>query len=160
MDHDAYRDEIGALYAAEVLGEGLASRWLELSSSPDQKYKLALFLQLESEAKVRLRPLLARHGLDVVEDPRQRSAGVAVAERFAGMPWKEAMATLADLAGPYLERFQALLAIALPDDAPLVRFMVAHEGSVIRIAQREAAGDACMDLELLPMLSFPLVRRS
>lgn len=88
MDHDAYQAEIGALYAAEVLGEGLASRWLELSTSPDQKYKLALFLQLESEAKVRLRPLLARHGLDVVEDQRQRSDGVAVAERFAAMPWK------------------------------------------------------------------------
>lgn len=29
--------------------------------------------------------------------------------------------------------------VALPEDAPLVRFMVVHEGSVIRIAQREAA---------------------
>jgi len=160
MDQDAYRAGIGELYAAEVLGEGLASRWLELSSNPDQKYKLALFLQLESEAKVRLRPLLARYGLDVVEDQGQRSAGAAVAEKFAAMPWKEAMATLADLARPYLERFQALLAIAIPEDAPLVRFMVAHEGLVIRIAQREAAGDGCMDLELLPMLSYPLVRRS
>jgi hypothetical protein len=160
MDHDVYLAGIGELYAAEVLGEGLASRWLELSSNPDQKYKLALFLQLESEAKVRLRPLLARHGLDLVEDQRQRSAGVAVAEKFAAMPWKEAMATFADLARPYLERFQTLLAVALPEDAPLVRFMVAHEGSVIRIAQREAAGDGSMDLELLPMLSYPLVRRS
>jgi hypothetical protein len=59
VDHDAYRTGIGELYAAEVLGEGLASRWLELSSNPDQKYKLSLFLQLESAAKARLRPLLA-----------------------------------------------------------------------------------------------------
>jgi hypothetical protein len=80
MDQDAYRARIGELYAAEILGEGLASRWLELSSNRDQRYKLALFLQLESEAKVRLRPLLARHGLDVVEDQAQRSAGAAVAE--------------------------------------------------------------------------------
>jgi hypothetical protein len=35
----------------------------------------------------------------------------------------------------------------------MVRFMVAHEGSVIRVAQREAAGDGSMDLELHPMLS-------
>jgi hypothetical protein len=68
MDHDAYLAGIAELYAAEVLGEGLASRWLELSSHPDQKYRLALFLQLESEAKVRLRPLLARYGLDLAED--------------------------------------------------------------------------------------------
>jgi hypothetical protein len=160
MDQDAYRARIGELYAAEILGEGLASRWLELSSNRDQRYKLALFLQLESEAKVRLRPLLARHGLDVVEDQAQRSAGAAVAEKFAAMPWKDAMGTFADLARPYLERFQDLLTVALPEDAPLVRFMVAHEGSVIRIAQREAAGDECMDSELIPMLSYPLVRRS
>ena len=158
MDQDWYRAEIRELYKAEILGEGLASRWLELSSNPDQKYKLALFLQLESEAKVRLRPLIARYGLELVEDQAQRSAGAAVAEKFAAMAWKEAMATFADLARPFLERFQTLLSVALPEDAPLVRFMVAHEGSVIRIARREAAGDECMDLELLPMLSYPLVR--
>ena len=159
MDDDAYRLRIAELYAAEVLGEGLASRWLELSSDPAQKYKLALFLQLESEAKVRLRPLLARHGLDLVEQQRQRSDGAAVAEQFASMPWRDAMATFADLARPYLERFQALLADASADDAPLVSFMVAHEAAVIRIAQREAAGESAMDRELLTMLAYPLVRR-
>jgi hypothetical protein len=158
MDRDAYLAGLAELYAAEVLGEGLASRWLELSSDPDQKYKLGLFLQLESEAKVRLRPLLARHGLDLVQDPRQWSAGVAVAQQFAAMPWQEAMATFAELACPFLERFQALLAIAAPDDAPMVRFMVEHEAAVIRIAKREAAGDSCMDTELRAMLSYPWVR--
>ena len=160
MDHDAYRAAVAELYAAEVLGEGLASRWLELSSDPNQKYKLALFLQLESEAKVRLRPLMARHGLDLVEDQRQRSAGAAVAEKFASMDWKDAMATLADLAGPYLERFETLLAAAAPEDAPMVSFMVTHEAAVIRIAKREAIGDGSMDQELLTMLSYPLVRAS
>ena len=160
MNHEAYQSGIAELYAAEVLGEALASRWLELSSSPEQKFKLALFLQLESEAKVRLRPLLARHGLDLVEDQGQRSAGIAVAEKFAAVPWKDAMATFADLARPYLERFQALLTVATPEDLPLVSFMVAHEAAIIRIAKREAAGEGSMDSELLPMLAYPLVRRS
>lgn len=158
MDHDAYLTAIAELYAAEILGEGLASRWLELAADADQKYKLSLFLQLESEAKVRLRPLLARYGIDLAESQSQRSAGAAAAERFASMPWKEAMAILADLAGPYLERFQALLAVASPEDLPLVNFMVAHEGAVIRIALREAAGEESMDRELLSMLSYPLAR--
>jgi hypothetical protein len=158
MDLRTYRAGVGELYAAEVLGEGLASRWLELSTGVVQKYKLALFLQLESEAKVRLRPLLARHGLDLVEDPRLRSAGAAVAEQFAAMPWQDAMAELAVLADPYLERFQTLLAAAPAEDVPLVSFMVDHEAAVIRIAQREAAGEGVMDRVLLTMLSYPLVR--
>jgi hypothetical protein len=160
MHHDAYLTGVAELYAAEVLGEGLASRWLELAATPDQKYKLSLFLQLESEAKVRLRPLLSRRGLNLVEDERQRAAGAAAAEKFASMPWKAAMAELAVLAAPYRDRFQKLLDAAPADDVPLVSFMVDHEASVIRMAQREAAGDGSVEHELLPMLLCPMARPS
>lgn len=156
MDKNTYLAGVAELYAAEVLGEGLASRWLELATDPDQKYKLGLFLQLESESKIKLRPLLARHGLSLVEDARLRSDGAAAAERFAALTWREAMATLADLALPFLHRFQALLEHAPPADLPLVKFMVDHEQSVIRIAQREAKGQAVMEPELLAMLAYPL----
>ncbi len=159
MDHDAYLAGVTELYAAEVLGEGLASRWLELTSVPDHRYKLGLFLQLESEAKVRIRPLLARHGLNLVEDQGHRSAGTVEAEKFASMPWKAAMAELAVLAVPYRDRFQALLAAAPPEDAPLVSFMAHHEASVIRFAEREADGEPSAEYELLPLLLCPLARQ-
>src|ERR1700722_7691092 len=120
MEKDAYRAGLAELYAAEVLGEGLASRWLGLATDPDQRYKLGLFLQLESEAKVRLRPLLARHGLRLVEE---EGLGAAAAERFAPIPWAGAMRILAELALPYLRRFQALAEVAAPEDMPLVVFM-------------------------------------
>jgi hypothetical protein len=79
MDRQEYLTGIGELYAAEVLGEGLANRWIQLTTDPIQKYKLGLFLQLESEAKVRLRPLLARHGISLVEEEQHRAAGAAAA---------------------------------------------------------------------------------
>jgi hypothetical protein len=159
MDKSEYMAGVGELYAAEVLGEGLANRWLELATDPTQKYKLGLFLQLESEAKVRLRPLLARHGISLVEDERQRSAGAAAAEQFAGQPWKEAMATLAKLALPYVHRFQSMLDAAPEEDVPLVRFMVDHEQSVARIAERESLGESAMESELIVMLSHPIARK-
>ena len=76
--------------------------------------KIALFLQLESEAKVRLRPLLARYNLSLVEDETQRAAGATVAERFASLPWKEAMATLAELALPNVHRGELIVMLAHP----------------------------------------------
>ena len=158
MDRDTYLAGVAELYTAEILGEALASRWLELSSASDQRYKLGLFLQLESEAKVRIRPLLARHGLSLVEDQRARSEGAAEGEIFASMPWKAAMAELAVLAIPYRDRFQTLLATAPPEDAPLVSFMAHHEAAVIRFAEREAAGMASTENELLPLLLCPLER--
>jgi hypothetical protein len=158
MDRTTYLAGVAELYAAEVLGEGLASRWLELAADAEQKHKLGLFLQLESEAKVRLRPLLARHGLSLVEDERQRAAGAAVADRFASLPWREAMATLAELALPYVRQFQTLLDAAPSEDVPLILFMVNHEQSVVRMAEREAVGEGCMDRELMVMLSHPFAR--
>ena len=68
------------------------------------------------------------------------------------------MATLSELAVPYVQRFQALLNAALPEDVPLVLFMVDHEQSVVRMAAQEAAGEGRMDRELLVMLSHPLAR--
>jgi len=74
------------------------------------------------------------------------------------MPWKAAMAELAVLAGPYRDRFQKLLDAAPAEDVPLVSFMVTHEASVIRMAQREAVGDGSMEHDLLPMLLCPMAR--
>jgi hypothetical protein len=156
MDKREYLAGIGGLYAAEVLGEGLANRWLELATDPIQRYKLGLFLQLESEAKVRLRPLLARNGISLVEEERHRSAGATAAEQFAAQSWREAMATLAQLALPYAHRFQSLLEVAPPEDVPLVRFMVDHELSVSRIAEREAQGESAISSELIVKLAHPI----
>ena len=158
MNRDAYLSGIAALYLGEVMGEGLASRWLELAHDPDQKFKLALFLQLESEAKVRLRPLLARYGLSLVEDECERASGAAAAERFAALPWKQAMAQLSNLAVPYVHRYQALLEDAPPEDLPLVLFMVNHEQAIVRIARQEADGESIMDRELAVMLAHPMAR--
>ncbi len=84
----------------------MAARWLELTSDPDHQYKIGLFLQLESEAKVRLRPLLARYGISLVEDAAMRKVGFEEAERLAAQPWREAMAA-ANL-GPKSRCYRAL----------------------------------------------------
>jgi len=160
MDRSTYLAGVAELYAAEILGEALATHWLDLASDPNEKYKLSLFLQLESEAKVRLRPLLARYGIPLVENEALRSEAAAEAAELASRPWREAMAMLAELALPYAERFEALLDAAPREDVPLVLFMVDHERSVMRMAEREAAGESVMDRELLVMLAYPIPRES
>jgi len=158
MDKADYLKGIWELYGAEIEGEAMATRWLELATDPEQQYKLSLFLQLESEAKVRLRPLLARHGISLVEDASQRSLGMKEADRLATQPWKEATAALSKLCLPYAQRFRSLLPIAPPEDVPLIRFMIDHEESFSRIAAREALGEAAMETDLVVMLAHPFAR--
>ena len=86
MDRKTYLAGVAELYTGEVIGEALASRWLERTSDAHQRYKLILFLQFESEAKVRLRPFLVNLGLSVVEQAEARAAGIAAAETFAALP--------------------------------------------------------------------------
>src|SRR5580704_16022358 len=119
MNKADYLKGIWELYGAEIEGEGMATRWLELTTDPEQQYKLGLFLQLESEAKIRLRPLLARYGISLVEESSQRNLGAKEAERFAAQPWEEAMAGLSKLCLPFAQRFRALLQVAPPEDVPL-----------------------------------------
>ena len=70
------------------------------------------------------------------------------------------MAALANLARPYISRYEALLAEASPSDALLVSFMVDHERSLTHIAEREAVGEGLMDRELLVKLTYPIARVS
>ena len=48
---------------------------LALAGNPLHRYQFSVMLQLESETKSRLRPLLAKLGLPLVEDETKRAAG-------------------------------------------------------------------------------------
>jgi hypothetical protein len=117
---------------------------------------MALLLQLEGEAKIRLRPLLWRLGLSVVEDQAMRAAGIQAADKLNQLSWRQAMLELAELVKPYIARYQALEAAAPDSDKPAVHFMVAHEVAVLRFAELAAAGDKHAVQEVLNQLEHPL----
>jgi hypothetical protein len=73
-------------------------------------------------------------------------------------PIVDAASECGQVAAQYRDRFQKLLDAAPAEDVPLVGFMVNHEVSVIRMAQREAVGDGSMEHELLPMLLCRMAR--
>ena len=140
MDKEKYLAGVTELYQGEVEGEGLFSTLLG-TCPPEHAYGVALLLQLESEAKARLRPLLWRLDIPLVENESMRAAGIQFANRLEGMDWREAMLQLAELARPFRDRYRALETAAPDEDKPYVSFMVAHEITVIRYAEFQAAGD-------------------
>lgn len=155
MRINEYLAGITELYQGEIIGEGLFSTLL--ATCPEEHaYGMALLLQLEGEAKVRLRPLLWRLGLSVVENQAMRAAGMEAADKLKQMPWRQAMLELAELVKPYLARYQALEAAAPDSDKPQVHFMVTHELTVLRFAELEAAGDKHAALQqVLNQLEHP-----
>ena len=73
------------MYQGEIIGEVLFNRMLAFYDDPLQRYKVSVMLQLETETKARLRPVIMRLGLDPAESEESRRAGHKFAESLAGL---------------------------------------------------------------------------
>jgi len=156
VEIEQYLAGIRELYQGEVLGEGLTSQLLAICAD-EEKFVVSLLLQVESEAKVRLRPFLFKLGISVQEDESMREAGVAFAATLKDVPWRTAVAELAELSKPYLERYRLLEAAAPAADLEHVSYMVAHEQAIVDYFELEACGkgqDGIAGLQAL--LHYPL----
>jgi hypothetical protein len=111
----AFQECLVDIYKGEVLGESLFSEILAAVTSPSQVYVLGSMLQLETEAKATLRPLLARLGLDLKEDRASRANGRATAAKLNRLPWTERFAAIHDsIVKMFLPRYLMLSSLITP----------------------------------------------
>jgi hypothetical protein len=154
-----YLDRVMDVYQSEILGEGLFSRLAELSSGEERRDKFSTLLQLESEAKVRLRPLLCRLGLSVVEDEEYRRRGRVLAERLAAQSWDASLRDFGADIDDYIARYRALADGAPAEDQAELHFMVRHEEALRAFLVRELHGRPGESLDLvISLLEHPLPR--
>ena len=160
MVDSAYLKGIVELYQGEVLGEVVFDHLLRTVEGNEQRYKVATMLQLETETKARLRPLLVRRGLDLCEDPAFRAEGTAIAEALAPLPWQEKMNALYQtLRDRFVPRYKEIAAMAPPEDADVTASMVEHESALLEMARRELSGMVDRSAEpVVALLKFPLPR--
>ena len=150
------------LYQGEVLGEVIFDRLLPKAENDDQRYKLAIMLQLETETKARLRPLAMRWGLPLSEDPVERGKAERAAQAMSDMPWTEKIRAIHnDLDQNFVPRYIeiAALADALDDDedADIIRSRVTHERALHELTRREISGEAHRAAEPVEkLLRYPL----
>jgi hypothetical protein len=67
MSDLSYPASTRVLYESEILGENLFLALVDQARDDRDRYHFATLLQLESETKVRLRPLLYKHGVSLDE---------------------------------------------------------------------------------------------
>ena len=157
MASDDFKQGLMEMYQGEVIGEVASNRMLEYFDNPIHRYKLAVMLQLETETKARLRPVVMALGLNPAELDASRETGHAFADAMKGLGWDEAMATLRDGIKPYVDRYVEVEAIAPADYREVAHSMVVHEQSLHRFAELEAAGDHERSLDgVLAQLAYPL----
>jgi hypothetical protein len=145
-------------YQGEILGEAMFDAMLPDLEDGQQRYKVGLLLQLESETKVRLRPAVAAAGLPLQEDPRMRPDGEKFARDLRSASWAGKMQALHDaVAGHYVPHYRKLAALMPPELREVGDSMVEHEEALAEMAWRELNGQGHRsDEPLLRLLSFGL----
>ncbi len=159
MSLDDFKQGVEELYQGEVMGEVIFNRLLACHDDPVQRYKIATLLQLETETKARLRPVVMSLGLDPVELEASRQAGQEMAAGLEGLGWDDLMAQIRDAVEPFVVRYREIEATAPPEYREAARSMVVHEQALFRFAELEASGDASGSLDdIIVQLNHPLPR--
>jgi hypothetical protein len=144
------------LYESEILGETLFLALVQVAKSPRDRYHLGTLLQLESETKARLRPLLYKHGvsLDEVADLSLVDAAIGA---YRDMTWQEFVAVNVPVVEDFLARFETIADIGDEADREILESMIRHEASILRWATMERDGvvDGSLD-DVIAQLNYPL----
>ena len=152
-------DQILEMYQGEVIGEVLFNAMLNMYPDPDHQYKSATMLQLETETKARLRPVLSELGADLTELDASREAGQGFVEAIKGKDWRDAMQILSDGVIPYVERYREIAVAAPAPYREIAQSMVEHEESLQQFASEEAQGNGAQGLQrIIAQLQYPLAK--
>jgi hypothetical protein len=156
-----FQEVLKEFYTNEVLGETIYSALFEAAEDQHEKRKWATLLQLETETKAWLRPVMVVHGVGVEEHAADRQMALAMAGQLFPLGWSEKMQALKDFGEPLLLTFQGYADAAASrgeaDAEAVCRHMVEHERAQAVFASRELAGDGASSLEpITDLLKYPI----
>jgi hypothetical protein len=144
------------LYESEILGEILFLALVREAKTPRDRYHLGTLLQLESETKARLRPLLFKHGVSLDEGTDLSLVELAVGA-YRDMSWQEFAALNVPVIEEFLARFKAIAELGDEVDRDILESMVRHEASILRWATMERDGNIEGSLDdIMAQLNYPL----
>ncbi len=158
VSEDGYVTGIQALYDGEVRGEKLLLALYAAAKSPHDAWHFATILQLETETKARLRPLLIKHGMSPAETADLSDVPARVAG-YVDQDWRAYAAASAAHLRVVLTRYEAIAIQAPPEDQAILQAVVRHEAALLTWARTEADGPSADSLaEIIAMLNFPAYR--
>jgi len=156
MSDLSYPECTRELYESEIFGEAIFLALVAIAKNPRDRYHLGTLLQLETETKARLRPLLYGHGVSL--DEAMDLAGVELAVLgYEALSWQEFMAANIPVVQGFLTQFEAIVEIGPADDHDVLQSMVTHESAILKWATMESKGVTSGSLDdVIAQLQYPL----
>ncbi|MEL7136227.1 MAG: hypothetical protein AAFN03_10975 [Pseudomonadota bacterium] len=162
MVKPAFLEALQEVYHGEQFGEAFFEALLPRATDQEQRYILGSLLQLESEGKAIMRPVLTKLGLSLDEDPASRPLGVKSAEMLNELAWTEQFAAMAKgIRAKGLPQYEELAALIAEDEDSeafaLASFMGKHERAILAASENIAAGRSDPIAPVVEILHFPLI---
>ena len=152
---DDYRSGLQTLYDGEVMGERLLLSLHAEARSPREADHFAAILQLETETKARLRPLLLKHGMSLAETADLGGIAARLAG-YAGSTWRDYTAATARRLTGVLQIYEHIATLGPPEDQAILQAVVRHEAALLTWARAEAEGETDQSLAAIrALLCFP-----
>ena len=139
-------------FQGEVMGEALGVALAEAAQDPVHSQKWRFVEQLERETKGRIRTALEALGEAVEEDPEKRTEGKSWGERWAKLPWSEAMDKLKPELEKYIRYFEKHEKTAPSDGLAIAQHITRHERALLEFTVREIEGQTDSSVEPIERL--------
>ena len=130
-----FKDCLLDVYLGEQAGEMIFESMLTMTEDESQRYIISNMLQLETEGKAIMRPLLVKLGISIEENKPLRERGIEIADTFRGMPFKEQFENIyQSVKNYYLPQYEELATLVDEEDSDafyIANFMGEHERSIL-----------------------------
>lgn len=155
MLSDQQTSDLIFLHDVEVEGEAFFDEMLrQTARATDQRYKLALMLQIETEMKARIRSCLIKHHVFHEVDQGAPDRGRKKAQSLASIPWGHFICALRQEVSTYERICIDMLSRGAASVRPTLSTVVAHEHAFAIFCTLEAAGDSDSMAPLIRCLRF------
>ena len=138
MSLTSYSDGIRDAYKGELIGERVYRQLATQCTDRAQFVKLAAIADVERLTHQRLRPIVVRLQIIVVD-----TDWLPVAERrvkdLASLEWREFIEKAWREWPPYIARFEALKALAPACDTDAMHMLIAHEVALVEFVRQETS---------------------
>lgn len=156
MSETLYPDCLRDLIESEIFGEAVSLALLEVAKTERDRYHFATLLQLETETKARLRPLLYKHGVPLSEQQPTEQVN-AVVEGYLASSWEEFAAANKEVVENFLARFKEIAAAGPEEDRKILLSMLRHESAILRWFDMESRGETEGSLDaIIDQIQYPI----
>ena len=150
------------VYLGEQAGEMIFEAMLPKAEDENQRYIFSNMLQLETEGKAIMRPLLVKLDIPIEENKLLRQQSLEIAENFVGMTFKEQFENIyQSVKNHYLPQYEELLTLVNEEEDDdeaffIANFMGDHERSIL-LASENIINDVSDPVQpIRDLLRFPI----